>query len=211
MNWSGYEAVAFSSANGVKALVRADVPVPGRLPCFCVGERTAAAAREAGFTDVFTARHTLESLADLIRTSFQPLPAKQERPHLLHLRGEVAADDLDALIGRSDITIEPLIVYRTRPAPDIELDLKHFLEQNAARTHAEQIDAITLYSPRTAALFADLVNRTATAHHLKTVIALCLSSAIADHANALPFKSVVTAATPSTEALIDLINAREMW
>lgn len=205
LSWDRYQAVAFTSANAVEAIVRAEVPVPARLPCFCVGERTAEAAGNAGFRNLFTAAHNLASLADLIRVNMKPAPAV-----ILHLRGEIVAGDLNALLDSPHISIDPVIVYRTRAAPGCEAEVRLLLEQNAARPPSQRIEAVAFYSPRTASLFADLVHRTATAGHLETVTALCLSDAVADRLKALPFKAVKIAATPSTQGLIDLIKTPEM-
>src|SRR5512146_1138627 len=54
MDASGIQAVAFTSANGARALAAARVgaEVARDLPAFAVGKATAAAARAAGFREI---------------------------------------------------------------------------------------------------------------------------------------------------------------
>jgi uroporphyrinogen-III synthase len=57
-------ALAFTSVNGVEAFAR--LSAERRSPVFAVGDRTARAAREAGFADVVSADGDVEALAALI-------------------------------------------------------------------------------------------------------------------------------------------------
>src|SRR3954453_3954403 len=68
-----YDGVLMTSANAARAL--AAHPRRGELtqsPCFTVGDRSAEAARAAGFTNAMSANGALAHLVDLVATRFDP-------------------------------------------------------------------------------------------------------------------------------------------
>lgn len=94
-----YDAVLITSANGAR---HAPAGLTA-LPCFAVGERTAAAAREAGFADVRTGPSDGAAAAGLMASSGVT--------RALHLCGR------DHLTARAPgVAIEPRVVYCAEPA-----------------------------------------------------------------------------------------------
>ncbi|HEX9702689.1 MAG TPA: uroporphyrinogen-III synthase, partial [Rhodospirillales bacterium] len=80
---SGVQALLVTSANGARAFARRH---GGRaLPVLAVGDASAAAARDLGFTSVESARGDVQALAALVRARLAPA-----RGALLH----VAASDV---------------------------------------------------------------------------------------------------------------------
>jgi uroporphyrinogen-III synthase len=61
----GYDAIIFTSRNGVDALAR--LTINRNAIAWCVGSATAEAAREAGFSDVISAAGDAEKLFDKIK------------------------------------------------------------------------------------------------------------------------------------------------
>lgn len=104
----GADALALTSANALQAL-RDPGPLL-HLPVFTVGDGTAKAAREAGFSSVTSADGDAEALARLIARSLPP------GSHVLHLSGEDRAGDLGGMLGVLGLTATTHAVYRTRLA-----------------------------------------------------------------------------------------------
>jgi uroporphyrinogen-III synthase len=102
------EAVVFSSEAGVAGFARL---WPGRdLPAFCVGARTAAAARRAGFAAEVAGRDA----AGLIATLGAAAPRR-----LIVVRGEHVAADICGALGTAGLEVAEVVVYSqiARPLP----------------------------------------------------------------------------------------------
>lgn len=136
-----YQAVLFTSANGVRAFAElTDL----RPRAFCVGEATARTARAAGFTDAYNAEGDSEDLAALVAEALDPA----EGP-LLHAAGEHTAGDMPAALGEAGFTLERAIVYAA--------DLARALPEEAARAlETRSLHAILLHSARPAERLARL-------------------------------------------------------
>lgn len=96
-----YDAVLLTSANGA----RHAPPGLGSLRCFAVGERTAEAARAAGFADV--------RIGPCDAAAAVALMASEGVRNALHLCGH---DHL--AVEAPGVTIERRVVYEARPAAD---------------------------------------------------------------------------------------------
>ncbi len=181
----------FTSANAVRAVASYDSLKQFRA--FAVGPRTAAEAREHGFTNVSAAGGEVVSLGNLIAGA---LP---EGAKVLHLAGENRAGDLPGHLAQSAITVETRITYRAEQS-------SAFLPETVQFFRKGSIDAVLHYSERSAASFvrlaeaAGILEEASRAHHL------CLSSAVA-----APLKSygmhVRVAARPDEDALLALLGA----
>jgi uroporphyrinogen-III synthase len=177
-------ALIFTSENAVELFAAAH---PGRnLAAFCVGERTAQAARAAGFS-AHAARGTG---ADLARVLAAALPTGAR---LYHPRGAHKAGDLAAALADTGIAIVEAVIYDQAAVP---------LTGDACAALMGRTPVIApLFSPRTARLFADALPGDATAR----LTAVCLSPAVAA---ALPAGMArIVAADPSQAALLDALEA----
>ena len=121
------EAYIFTSATAVAGWTRLH---SARGVAYCVGDRTAQVAREAGF-QAQSAKGDVTSLAALLDT----LPQQT----LLHVRGTHVAGDLGA-------RVKPYTVYEQRPR-DLTPEATALLASNATVI-------LPLFSPRSVALFA---------------------------------------------------------
>lgn len=137
---SDFDALAFTSANGVrefaKLSTRRDTPV------FCVGARTAEAAREAGFVDVASADGDVEALSALID---EKLP---KGSRLLHAGNEEARGDLTGRLGGAGFSVEFLAIFRAIPNPKPGPALQAHLAGRPA------FEAVLVHSPRGATILA---------------------------------------------------------
>ena len=87
LDLEGVQAILFTSANGVRMFAALD----GRrdLPAFAVGDSTARAARDAGFSQVESAGGDVDDLVRLVRERLQPAAGA-----VLHAAGRDVAGDL---------------------------------------------------------------------------------------------------------------------
>lgn len=135
-----FDALAFTSANGVRQFAilsqRRDVPV------FCVGARTAEAAREAGFATVASADGDVEALGLLIADDL-PKGAR-----LLHAGNEEARGDLTGRVRSAGLAVDFIAIFRAAPARTPGPALKAHLAGHPA------FEAVMIHSPRGAAIVA---------------------------------------------------------
>ncbi|MEZ5894019.1 MAG: uroporphyrinogen-III synthase [Parvularculaceae bacterium] len=185
---SGVGALAFTSANGVRAyaanIARRD------LPAYAVGAVTAAAAHEAGFGDVRVADGDVSSLADHIAGEKAELHGA-----LLHLAGETVAGDLVAMLTARGVAARRASLYRAEA-----LDA---LPDAALTALAREAGWVSLFSPRTARLFRTL----AAGADLSRWRAACLSDAVAA-ASGDGWAGVSVAARPDAAGMIALMTGR---
>ena len=185
-------ALIFTSANGVRAFLAAD---PHRdLPCYAVGDRTAAALREGGFDRVESAAGDVESLVTLIAAQRQSGDGT-----LLHIAGSEVAGDLAGDLERAGFKVARAVLYRTTP--------RALSEESIAAIRNGGIDGVLLFSPRTAAAFAESIRGTGLAENLRNATAWCLSQAVAAALGGLPFARIEHPPIPTQEALLALLNA----
>lgn len=192
LDTSGAQALLFTSANGVRAAAR--LTGERRLPALCVGDATARAARDAGFAAVESASGDVHGLAALVRATSRP-----DAGPLLHVAGTVSAGDLAGDLATSGFDVRRAVVYEAVAAERLS-------SETQAALAARRIDAVTLFSPRTARTFARIVQEAGLGSMLDTLDLLCLSQAVADVLHALPRRRLLVAAEPTQTALIDLIR-----
>lgn len=193
---SGIQATLLTSANGVRALARAlgGDPGPLRIPALAVGDQTAAVARELGFTDVRAADGDVTSLAALVRATLKP-----DDGVLLHAAGSHVAGDLAGDLAGDGYVLRRVHLYESRTASAFSGDLR------AALT-AGTVDAVLLYSPRTAKTFATLAEQGDLRDACSSVTAYCLSPNVAEALGDLPFAAVRVAPRPEQDALLALFD-----
>src|SRR5512147_1587588 len=101
------QALLFTSANGVRASAH---KIANRsLPVLTVGDATARAARDAGFSDVRSAGGDVTALSALANASLDPKAGT-----LLYLSGADVAADLVGWLIAAGFTATRRIVYEAR-------------------------------------------------------------------------------------------------
>lgn len=188
---AGVQAILVTSANGARAFGR--VTARRDLPVLAVGAASSAAARDEGFADVRVAGGDVAALAGL---AAQTLDARAGP--LLHVAGGDVAGDLGGALGSRGFAVRRAVLYEARVAAALPDPARGALERGT-------IDAVLLFSPRTAAAFVDLTQRAGLEPALGRVEAACLSQAVAAAARGLPWRRMRVAARPTTEALLDLL------
>jgi len=133
---SKYQALIFTSENGVRAYVKSRGHAG--LPAFCVGERTAKAATEAGLK-ALSANGTADELVALVQGAALDGP-------LLHIRGEHTRGNI---AERIDAQVDEAVAYQQVPV-NLTGEAQSLLDGDKAVI-------LPLFSPRTAQLFFKLV------------------------------------------------------
>ncbi|GGD15506.1 uroporphyrinogen-III synthase [Aquisalinus flavus] len=181
-------AVAVTSANGVRALARATTD--RSLPVYAVGPASAGDARRAGFAVAGTAESSVESLAALIAAS-------GERGPVLHVTGSHQAGDLVAALSAAGISAFAQQLYRANAVRQMPVALRVALTEG-------RVDAVTLFSPRTARLFRGLVEDAVLSECLLPVRLICLSPAVANALSGLRAHAIIAAGQTDARAVIDI-------
>ena len=189
---SRISALLFTSPNGVRAWLS------GRsesdLPAFCVGDATAAAALEAGFSKVRSAGGDANDLIALCEARLVP-----GRHRLLHLRGAHTAHDIAGALQARGFEIDEAVIY--------EAVAKDHLPKKAAQLIRQRELAVALFhSQRAAVAFTALVEDADLSDHLNTVIAVAISQAAANGLVRSDWAAVKVAETPNENDMLGRIG-----
>ena len=190
-DFTGVQALAITSANGVRALAR--VSARRDVPVFAVGPQTAAEAIRAGFTDV---RDGDGDAASLARRAAQW--ARPEKGALLHVCSHEAPGTLMNLLRDAGFGVRRASLYRVTAAPCLPPDARHALEAGA-------LDGAMFFSPRSAAVFRDCLARDGGAALAGPLTAFCISAATAAALAPLAFAGTRIAARPNQDAMLALV------
>ena len=189
---SGVQALLITSTNGIRAFARR---VPGRGIAVCaVGDASARAAGDLGFGDVTSASGDVEALAAMVKADRNPNAGA-----LLHVAGTDLVGDLFGLLEAAGFEVRRAVLYEARAAGSLSGETRDAME-------AGTLDGVLLFSPRTAALFAELVTDAGVSETCRDLIAYCLSPAVAEKVQSLAWRDVVVATEPSQEALLRALD-----
>lgn len=184
-----YQALVFTSPRGVTHLDA--VPGLKELPVYTVGDRTAEAARQAGYVKVTSAGADLNALeALLFLENLSP-----DKP-LLHVCGEDVVRPI-AVPGRR---FESLVVYRAVQADDLPAPALAVIQDRAPY-------GVLFYSARTAEAFVKAVKQQGLQPQFMTTRALCLADTMVESLRGLPWRSILVAQRPDRSGMQALLDA----
>ena len=185
------QALLFTSANGVRAFAGASSSRD--LPAFAVGDATAEALRGLGFARIESAGGDVEDLERLVRRRLDP-----GRGRLLHAAGSSVAGDLAGRLILAGFVVDRVQLYDADPATDLS-------DTSRAEIANGGIDWVLVFSPRTAAAFASVIERAGLAEAARKITLVALSKAVAEAAS-LPFQKIAIAAEPTQAALLSTVD-----
>ena len=188
-NWS---AVIITSANALRVLSAAQLAPLLKLPLYAVGDRSAEAAREAGFPEVRSAQGDADALIRLIAERYANEPA----PHL-YLAGVDRAADIEAALARKGIKVATIEVYRTMTTG--------FPPELIAAIEQRKIDAAFHFSRRSAENFVIGAKTAGLATQALALRHLCLSAQVAEPLTAAGARDVAIARRPDETSLLALL------
>lgn len=174
------DEVVFTSTNGVAQAERLGLK---RGRAWCVGDRTAQLARQAGF-DAISAQGTVEDVLAMIL-------AEAPRGKLAHIRGKEVRGDLGPRLRAAGIDCVDAIAYEQRP----------LLLRSEAKLLIEGARPVImpLFSPRSAVLLMEQVVLG------PNVAVLAMSAAVA---KMLPENRAVVIDAPTGAAMLAAVTAR---
>src|SRR5436305_6758854 len=194
-----YGAVIVSSANALRAIA-ADLAGSRllTLPLFAVGERSAEAARRAGFGDVAVAEGDAAALRDLIVASVRAKTLKKAST-LLYLAGADLAGDIAGDLGERGFSVVTHTTYRMIPVQS--------LPQAACDAFAANgIEAVLHYSRRSARAFLDAVRAAGVEISALAIPQCCISDAVAQVVRDVGATRVLVARSPDENGLFEALD-----
>ncbi|MCC2098925.1 MAG: uroporphyrinogen-III synthase [Hyphomicrobiales bacterium] len=164
------------------------------LALYCVGQRTAKAAEQAGFGP---AEYTAPDAAQLLRDigGLRPAPSR-----LVYIAGKDRKPALENGLREMGYSVETLVAYQTRAMPHLETEAEDLLV-------AGNIDAVMHFSRRSAELFVQALARAQLVAAAKNLRHVCISADAAQGLDALRPRQVIIAATPDARAMIAALGA----
>lgn len=181
------DGLVFTSHNGVTAM--AGTELPADIIVWCVGNRTADAARTVGFRNVISAGGDIDDLVGLL--SAQP-PLRLVYPRARHVSA-----DLAALLRGAGHTLISTVVYEAVPAGPPPPDISALLTTG-------RIGVIALWSRRSARVLAEQIADNPDWHMSQTT-AVVISARAAEPLQNTPVADIAVAQHPDGPAMISEI------
>jgi uroporphyrinogen-III synthase len=190
----GVQAIVATSRHGLRSLARRGLSGEALArPVFAVGWATAEEARTLGFSRVIEGPASARDLVPLIAGKAQPADGA-----LLYPAGDVLAFDVKTALEERGFAVHQEIAYRSVAAERLDPPVADAIRAGA-------IDGVLLMSPRTAAVFAELVRREGLAATAARLTFYCLSQSVAAALGPLAPRRVAVAVKPSSEELLALL------
>jgi uroporphyrinogen-III synthase len=196
---AAYGAVIATSANALRGI---GPHLHGsrllKLPLFAVGERTAAAARGAGFENVIAAEGDATGLRDLVLASVKTKVLKKAST-LLYLAGADLARDLAGELGERGFTVITHTTYRMLPVSSLPPETREAFAAN-------RVEAVLHYSRRSARAFLDAARAAGVEISALAIPQCCISAAVASIVRDDGATQVMVAVSPDENALFEALD-----
>jgi uroporphyrinogen-III synthase len=194
-----YGAIIVTSANALRA-IEAYLAGSGllTLPVFAVGERTAEAARHAGFRDVMVADGNAAALRERITASVRAKTLKKAST-LLYLAGADLAGDLAGELGERGFSVVTHTTYRMIPVLRLP-------QGTCDAFAANRIEAVLHYSRRSARAFLDAVRAAGVEISALAIPQCCISDAVASIVREVGATQVLVARSPDENGLFEALD-----
>jgi uroporphyrinogen-III synthase len=196
---AAYGAVIVTSANALRGIEpHLENSRLLALPLFAVGERTADAARRAGFENVISANGDAAGLRDCVLASVRTKELKKASP-LLYLAGADLARDLAGELGERGFTVVTHTTYRMAPVSSLPREICDAFA-------AHRIEAVLHYSRRSARAFLQAARAGGVEISALAIPQCCISAQVATVVRDAGATQVVVAATPDENALLEALD-----
>jgi uroporphyrinogen-III synthase len=196
---AAYGAVIVTSANALRGIEpHLENSRLLALPLFAVGERTADAARDAGFERVISADGDATGLRDCVLASVKTKELKKASP-LLYLAGADLARDLAGELGERGFTVVTHTTYRMAAVSSLPREICDAFA-------AHRIEAVLHYSRRSARAFLQAARAGGVEISALAIPQCCISAQVATVVRDAGATQVVVAATPDENALLEALD-----
>jgi len=194
-----YGAVIVTSANAVRGI---EPHLKGHrlleLPLFAVGEHTAAAARQAGFTHVISANSDAAGLRDSVLARVKAKELKKAST-LLYLAGADLARDLASELGEHGFRVVTQTTYKMSPVTSLPREVCDAFAAN-------RIEAVLHYSRRSARAFLDAARAGGVEISALAIPQCCISAAVASVVRDAGATQVMVAAMTDENAMMGALD-----
>jgi uroporphyrinogen-III synthase len=192
LDLTGVQAILASSANGIRALaLRTSLR---DIPVYAIGPQSAAEARVLGFTSVKDAQRDSVTLAEAVVRWTNP-----DSGILLHSTGNIHMPNLSVALSTQRFRVRTEILYEA-------IEMFIFTEEAGALLRVQAIDAVMLFSPRSAKLFSTAVERADLQDSMTSLRAICISAATAEPLPSLGLQAVAVAVSPNQDSMVALLE-----
>jgi uroporphyrinogen-III synthase len=196
---AAYGAVIVTSANALRGIEpHLENSRLLALPLFAVGERTADAARRAGFENVISADGDAAGLRDCVLASVRTKELKKASP-LLYLAGADLARDLAGELGERGFTVVTHTTYRMAAVSSLPREICDAFA-------AHRIEAVLHYSRRSARAFLQAARAGGVEISALAIPQCCISAQVATVVRDGGATQVLVAATPDENALLEALD-----
>ncbi|NRA85909.1 MAG: uroporphyrinogen-III synthase [Rhizobiales bacterium] len=194
---SQYSALIFTSANGIRAIEKADCfSEIIKLPCYVVGAQTAEMAKKVGFKIFAKGAGDVNSLCDVIINDYRQ---RGMSAALLHVSGLHKAGNLSRILKEAAIDVGSIHAY--------EMLEEGFIAEDIQRAFmGDDIKAILLYSPRSAKIFVKNIKKLGLLQNISEIPTYCLSNNIAELLRKSYLKHIYFVEQPNEAALLNLLH-----
>jgi uroporphyrinogen-III synthase len=194
-----YGAVIVTSANALRGLEpHLTDSALLKLPLFAVGEKTAAAARAAGFENVMSADGDARGLRDLVAASVKAKALKKSAM-LLYLAGADLARDLAGELGERGFSVVTHTTYRMAAVASLPSEVCDAFASNG-------IEAVLHYSRRSARAFLEAARSAGVEITALAIPQCCISDSVAAVVRDAGASQVMVAASPDEIALFGALD-----
>ncbi len=187
------QAILLTSLNGARAMAEATRVRGYRI--IAVGDATADAARQAGFTHVNSASGDARALVAYVTEHLDPSGGP-----LMHVGGVVRAGDIAGALRTAGFSVGEVALYETQEADSLPGEIERAICDG-------RLDAVTFFSPRTAAVFVKLARQAGVALHLARVTAVAISPAALAATDGIPWRARVAARVPTQAGVLAALDA----
>jgi len=188
----GAQALLVTSANGVRAF--SEVSSRRDIAICAVGDASARAAGDAGFTEIDSAKGDVSALAERAIRKLNPKDGA-----LVHVAGSRVAGELAELLAKAGFEYRRAVLYEA-----IKAD--HLSPIACAEITEGDVDGVLLFSPRTAESFVSLVQLAGLSGSCNHMVAYCLSEAVAEKVRSIPWRQIRVAGHPDQRSLIEILQ-----
>jgi uroporphyrinogen-III synthase len=191
----GAQALIATSRNALRAVAEGPhIDAAKKLLLFAVGPGTAATARQLGFTSIVEGPSNALELVPIISEN-----ADVNGGPLIHLQGDTVSANLVDELHRLGFFVTQPIVYTTKVAD-------RFASPTVASMRNKRIDGVILLSPRTAEVYAGLVQQHNLGQACKGIEHFCISQAAASRLAKLDGVPIKVPEQPNLQEMLALIG-----
>lgn len=184
------QALVITSLNGIRCFAAQS---PERsLPLFVVGQESMKLASSLDFKRIISGNGTAHSLLPLIQKICSPA-----RKEIAYITGDCIHTDLVLPLIKLGFSAKRFIAYHTIECSSLSKKTQQLLEN-------QTISAVTLFSPRSAQIFAKLIKNSKDL--CRFLYGICLSSEIANIVSELQWQELYVATSPNRQQIIKILR-----